>query len=210
MQPHGRGDSTSARAAARPRPGVEPRGARRARRPPSRSGPNATRSSARTGCPTASHMRRTWRLRPSWIVELELVRREPAHRARARSGRPRARRPRAARAARGSRTGAARDRRAVGLRHLVARVGEAVGELAVVGQQDQAGGVGVEAADRVQAPLARRRARRRSGGRAGRCAVETTPARLVERVDDARLAAADRLAVDRDALAVVDVARRVA
>ena len=48
-------------------------------RSPSASGPKARGASARTGCPTASHIRRTWRLRPSWIVELELVRAEPAH-----------------------------------------------------------------------------------------------------------------------------------
>ena len=37
-------------------------------RSPSSSGPNATRSSRPTGCPTASHIRRTCRLRPSWSV----------------------------------------------------------------------------------------------------------------------------------------------
>src|SRR5690606_3517690 len=34
----------------------------------STSGPIRVRTRRRTGCPTASHMRRTWRLRPSWIV----------------------------------------------------------------------------------------------------------------------------------------------
>jgi hypothetical protein len=34
-------------------------------KPGSRSGPNWTRDSVTTGCPTASHIRRTWRLRPS-------------------------------------------------------------------------------------------------------------------------------------------------
>ena len=37
------------------------------------AGRSATRRSASHRCPTASHIRRTWRLRPSWIVELELV-----------------------------------------------------------------------------------------------------------------------------------------
>src|SRR5262249_4927170 len=41
----------------------------------------------------------------------------------------------------------------VGLRYLVARMGEAIGELAVVGQQDQARRVGIEAANRIEAPL---------------------------------------------------------
>ena len=82
---------------------------------------------------------------------------------RARAGRARAARTRAgavrpsssstpsrsARSAR-SRTGGRATCRAVGLRDLEARVREAVGELAVVGEQDQAGGVGVEAADRVE------------------------------------------------------------
>ena len=50
----------------------------------------------------------------------------------------------------GHRDAAAADVGDVDLRDLVARVREAVGEVAVVGQQDQAGGVGVEAADRVE------------------------------------------------------------
>src|SRR6188472_4171166 len=44
----------------------------------------------------------------------------------------------------------AADARAVALRDLEARVREAVRELAVVGEQDQAGRVGVESSDRVQ------------------------------------------------------------
>ena len=73
----------------------------------------------------------------------------------------------------------AADLRAVGLRHPEARVGQPVGELAVVGQQDQA------AASRrpagrpgTGAAPARARARPRSGGRGCRCAVETTPTGL--------------------------------
>src|SRR5665811_940106 len=42
---------------------------------------------------------------------------------------------------------------AVGLGHLVARVGQAVGQSTVVGEQDQAGRVGVETADRIQPRL---------------------------------------------------------
>ena len=36
----------------------------------SRSGPIRTRVRRWTGCPTASHIRRTWRLRPSRIVSI--------------------------------------------------------------------------------------------------------------------------------------------
>ena len=47
-------------------------GERAATRPASgggrESGPIRTRTSRCTGCPTASHIRRTWRLRPSWMV----------------------------------------------------------------------------------------------------------------------------------------------
>ena len=127
-------------------------------------------------------MRLTWRLRPSWIVSSSVSgvtrvtsrrRGEPvveldagAQRADARvaDGRP-------------------GDDGAVGLRHLEARVREAMGELAVVGEQDQAGGVDVETAHRVQAGVARherddrRAALRVAGGR-------DHAARLVDRVDD--------------------------
>ena len=54
---------------------------------------------------------------------------------------------------RGSVRPPAGDARQIGLRHLVARVREQVRQLAVVGQQDQPGAVGVQAADRIQAPL---------------------------------------------------------
>ena len=104
------------------------------------------RTSRVTGCPTASHIRRTWRLRPSWIVirstpglgwetlagavgpvvELDAVA-QPADRAGA--DRP---------------TG---DGGQVLLVQPVAWVGDAVGQLAVVRQQQQALGVGVEAPD---------------------------------------------------------------
>ena len=90
---------------------------------------------------------------------------EAPRRAPARSGRRRARRPRAgARSARSLHRAAA-DARAVGLRDLEARVREPVGEVAVVGQQDQAGRVGVEAPDRVQPPVAGVRTRSTTVGR---------------------------------------------
>ena len=87
-------------------------------------------------------------------------------------------------------------------------MGEPVGELAVVGQQDQAGGVGVEAPHRVEAPL---RVDELDHGRA--------PARLARRrhhpgrlVDDPDLARLGRYGppVDLDAAGLVDVAGRVA
>ena len=70
-------------------------------------------------------------------------------------------------------------RATVGLGHLVARVREAVGELAVVGQQDQAGRVGVEAADRVEARPGARTRSTTVGRPWVSLAVETTPAGLL-------------------------------
>ena len=54
-------------------PEPAPRSSVRSRHAPGSSrrsaiGPMRVRTSRRTGWPTASHMRRTWRLRPSWIV----------------------------------------------------------------------------------------------------------------------------------------------
>src|SRR5215203_4167374 len=78
----------------------------------------------------------------------------------------------------------AADDGAVGLGHLERRVGEAVGELPVVGEQDQAGAVGVEAADRIEAAVGldevddRLAAVRVAGGR-------DDSLRLVEDVDGA-------------------------
>ena len=51
----------------------------------------------------------------------------------------------------------------IGLRHAVAGMGQTVGELPVVGQQDQPGRVGVESADRIEPALASRRARSQPG-----------------------------------------------
>ena len=103
-------------------------------------------------------MRRTWRLRPSWIVSSSRF--EPAppiRRARAGAVTPSSSRHAGAqRAQRRARQRRAREPRAVGLRHLKARMRQAVGELAVVGEQDQAGAVDVEPSDRVQAQPARR------------------------------------------------------
>src|SRR4051812_20533415 len=96
----------------------------------------------------------------------------------------------------------------VGARHLVARVHELVGELSVVGQQDEPGGVGVQPADRVQAnacvdelrddaaPVRVLRSRYHAG-------------RLVDEIDDLLGLQCDRCAVDLDVVGLVHVARRV-
>jgi len=98
---------------------------------------------------------------------------------------------------------------AICLGDLEARVGQPVGELAVVGEEDQAGGVGVEPADRIQ-PLGptdeldhRRPPLRIARGR-------DDARRLVDRVHDAPdRVGADPPAVDRDVVVRVDAAGRV-
>jgi len=84
-----------------------------------------------------------------------------------------------------------------------------VGELAVVGQQDQAGRVRVQPADREQAKGAADQA---DDGRASlRIARRRDDARrLVDRVDDASdRVVANAPAVERDLVARLDPARRV-
>ena len=68
--------------------------------------------------------------------------------------------------------------RPVGLGDPVAGVGEPVGELAVVGQQQQPGRVGVEAADRVEPRFGVDQRRPPPAAPPARFAVETTPAGL--------------------------------
>ncbi len=160
------------------------------------SGPNATRSRRLTGCPTASHIRLTWRLRPSWIVISSVsaeIRRTRAGAVRPSSSSTPSRSARSAR----SRTGGSADDRAVGLVDLEARVREPVGQLAVVGEQDQPGGVDVEPADRVQAlGLGHQRDDGRTPLRVARGRDDA--GRLVERVHDPLVDGRDRPAVDRD------------
>ena len=67
------------------------------------------------------------------------------------------------------------------LLHAEARMGEPVGELAVVGEEQQALGVAVEPADGEHPRLVRAPGRRRSAGPAGSVAVVTTPAGLFSR-----------------------------
>ncbi len=83
-------------------------------------------------------------------------------------------------------------------------------ELAVVGEQDQAAAVGVQAPDRVQATLLGATSSTTVGRPWVSRAVESDADRLVQRVDDPLLGARERLPVDLDAIALVDVARRVA
>src|SRR5439155_809034 len=97
----------------------------------------------------------------------------------------------------------------VGLGHLEARVGQPVRELAVVGEQDQPGAVGVQAPDRVQPPRAARSQLDDGGPGVGVARRGDHAPGLVHRVDDALARRAQRLAVERDAARVVDVARRV-
>ena len=135
-------------------------------RSPSRSGPNATRSSAQhamaDGLAHPPHLP----LAPLVQHELDAVGREPPHL----GGRGLAVVERDALAQPPQRGLAHRrvaDLDAVDARDLERRVGEPVGELPVVREQEQAGRVGVEPPDRVQALAARRSARRPSGGPAG-------------------------------------------
>jgi hypothetical protein len=87
-------------------------------------------------------------------------------------------------------------------------MGETVGQLALVGQQDQAGGVDVQPPHRIQALGLRNQ------GYHGRAALRVAGARydarrLVERVDDPLVRARYRAAVDRHRLAGADVASRI-
>ena len=179
---------------------------RPAARSPRRSGPKATRRRSTTRWPTASHIRRTWRLRPSWIVSSSSC--GPSRRTWAGAVRPSSSSTPSRSARRARSLGRPLDSRPIGPRHLEARVGERVGEVAVVGEQDQAGAVGVQATDRVQAlPGGHEVDDRGPAVRVGRRGDHA--GRLVQRVDDARARPADQLAVDGDRLLAGDVARRV-
>ena len=120
-------------------------------------GPMRVRTSRRTGWPTASHMRRTWRLRPSWIASSSA-----APRAVRRTTRHARRRcapvveldafaQRAQRAAAGTPSTSAR----YVFVDAVARDGvSSCGEVAVVREDQQPLGVVVEPSDREHAGLA--------------------------------------------------------
>ena len=106
----------------------------------------------------ASHMRRTWRLRPSWMTRRRTPGREHADLGR----RGRAVVELDALAQRAQRTGCGRAARHLGhvlLGHPVRGVGEQLGERAVVGQDEQALGVAVEPPDREDPGLGRHQRR---------------------------------------------------
>ena len=156
----------------------------------SRRVPMRTRTRRTTGWPTASHIRRTWRLRPSWMVMRSTPglgwRPWPARSTPSSSSTPSRSRRRAPGADR-----AAGDLGQVLLLHPVAGVGEPVGQIAVVGQQQQPLGVGVEAADGEHPRLGRHQVDH------GRAALRVArrgdhPGRLVQQVVDEAGAHADR------------------
>ncbi len=121
-------------------------------RPPV-SGPMPVRASDRTGWPTASHIRRTWRFRPSRIVNRSVAwcpsRAALDHRD-VGGQRPHAvERDAVAQPPQRGLIGHARDGGSIGALDAVSRMGELGGQVAVVGQQQQAFGVVVQPADRV-------------------------------------------------------------
>ena len=163
------------------------------------------RRSLTTRLPTASTIRRAWRLRPSRrtiSISRSLIRLTSAGAVGPSSSSTPSRRRRSS-----ALTDPLPQARPVGLRHFVFRVRQLVRQRAVVGQQQEAGRVGVEPPHRVEArlridqlddrlPLSRL-ARRRddSGG-------------LVHHPDLEGLGAYGR-PVDPDVVALVDVPRRV-
>ncbi len=88
-------------------------------------------------------------------------------------------------------------------------MGQPLGQLAVVGEEDQAGGVRVEAADGVQAPLGVDELDDRRAA-VGVLRGRDDPRRLVDGVDDALGGRRDGTAVDGDGLRAVDVVGGVA
>ena len=109
------------------------------------------RTSRRTGWPTASHMRRIWRLRPSWMT----MRITPGATTPTGPGRscPSSRSTPWRRRRSAARTGHALDLHEVLLLDPERRMGEALGQVAVVGEHEQALAVGVEPPHREHAGL---------------------------------------------------------
>ena len=177
-------------------------------RSPSRSGPKATRSSRTTRVPDGLEHPPHLALAALVEDELDALGREP----------PRAGGGRDAVVERHALPELAQrrlpHRRTAHLgtidpRDLERRVGQPVGQLAVVGQQDQARRVRVEPPHRIE-PLAagdERDDRRPSLRVLGRAHVARG---LVERVDDVLALQGGHAAVDRDVVALPHVARRIA
>ena len=188
-----------ARPAAAPRsPRARARGTGRARGPATVTGPIATRRSFETGCPTASSSRFTSCCLPSCsVTSTQALLSASITRARSTAMKsPSTCTPRCSRSS-VSRVGHAVHLGVVDARHLVARVRHALGEGAVVRQQDQALGGHVEPADREQA---RHRRHQVHHGRPplGVAARADDAARLVEHQVDGRLRRLDADAVDAD------------
>ena len=130
------------------------------RRRADRRGPASRSGSVRglaTSLPTRSSILRTWRLRPSRIVSS--ISRSPVRRTSAGAVGPSSSLTPVAQPLDVALGDRAAEPGPVRLRHAVAGMGEEVGELAVVGQQDQPGRVGVEPTDRVEARARTRRDR---------------------------------------------------
>ena len=108
-------------------------------------------AAARPGSPTASHIRRTWRLRPS--CSTSSTRERPSCRARAGAVMPSSSSTPAASADDSRGRQVALDIGDVGLLDAVARMREPVGEIAVVREQEHAARVDVQPADRNDARL---------------------------------------------------------
>src|SRR5436190_4842847 len=96
----------------------------------------------------------------------------------------------------------------VGARDLVARVHQPVGQLAVVGEQDQPGRIGVEPADRVQ-PNAGIHELGHDGAAVRVARGRDDAGGLVEHVDDVLGLEGDARSVDLDGVVLADVACRV-
>ena len=148
-----------ARVSSAPRSTLVNSRARPAGRVPRCSGPNCRRTSSTTGCPTASIMRRTMRLRPECSVS-STSEPPPSRRAATSSralsaaiGPSSSSMPRVSVCDR-LRGDASLDLRDVDLRDAERRVREHVRELAVVGEHEQAAGLGIQSADVVEALLA--------------------------------------------------------
>ncbi len=122
----------------------------------SATGPMRVRTSRATGSPTAAHILRTWRLRPSWIVSSSalLPAWRPASRARAGAVDAVVELDACSQTREGSGSRVPLDLGEVGLLDAVARVREELREVTVVRQEQEPFGVDVEPADGEDAAVA--------------------------------------------------------
>ena len=193
----------------RPGGGVQPPHLVRLQRPATppapargrRAAPIRVRTSRRTGWPTASHMRRTCRLRPSWITSSIAAwsPRDCTSRTSAGAVTPSS-------SSTPSRSGPQRGpaRNAVDLGQVllldpVARVREQLREVAVVREHEQPLGLAVEAADREHARLGRHQVDHRRAALRVRRGADGAH-RLVQQVVDEPRAGDDRDTVELDAV----------